>query len=193
MDIEQALPLQVEIKSRDPAGQQPVVRMEHMRWNQDIPDSLFSVDIPPGYARTELPKPSEEYLVKAFKTCAELSSGSFPPQFDSPKLMNFFWAYHPEVKHFMPEHDGIPGVTANLDDATLEQLRTCFVGSQFIDEIHESAQWRYFGSSVKYGDSGTVLLCWRPGNAANWRVIYGDLSAKELPLDQLPAMPATSP
>jgi len=167
--------------------------MEHMRWNQDIPDSLFSVDIPPGYTKIELPQPSEEYLIKALKVCAELSNGGFPPELESAKLVQFYQAHRPDMINFRPEHMGIPSITPEPDEATKAQGRIIVVGSHFVDELEETAVWRYFGSNVRYGDSNAVLLCWRPKDATNWRVIYGDLSVKGVAPDQMPPVPATVP
>jgi hypothetical protein len=193
MDIQQKLPAQIQITSLQPGQPQTVIRMEHIRWNQDIPDSLFSVDIPPGYTRKELPKPSEEYLIKAFKVFAELPGGGFPPEFDYGQFHRFFAEHCPKMKPFVLQTNGVPSLTRDLDDVTLEQARAVVTGVQFIEEIQESAQWHYFGPGVKYGDSNAILLCWRPKDATNWRVIYGDLSVKDVAPDQMPPMPATAP
>ena len=46
--------------------------------------------------------------------------------------------------------------------------------------------WRYAGQNVPFGDSQTPIFWYRPAGSATYRVIYADLSVKDVTADSLP-------
>jgi hypothetical protein len=48
------------------------------------------------------------------------------------------------------------------------------------------AIWHYAGSGVKLGDAGKAVFWYQPKGSASYRVIYGDLSVKDVAPADLP-------
>ena len=46
--------------------------------------------------------------------------------------------------------------------------------------------WHYQGKGVRLGDARTPICWYRPADAADYRVVYGDLSVRDVPADKLP-------
>lgn len=47
----------------------------------------------------------------------------------------------------------------------------------------------YTGNGVRLGEADKPIFWYRPANASMYRVIYGDLSVREVSKDALPATP----
>jgi outer membrane lipoprotein-sorting protein len=62
-------------------------------------------------------------------------------------------------------------------------------GLSFIMQMPPEAAAHYAGKGVKLGDALTPIFWYVPKDAKQGRVIYGDLSVKDVPLDQLPPDP----
>lgn len=45
---------------------------------------------------------------------------------------------------------------------------------------------QYRGAGVKLGDANTAILWWQHPGSTTYRVIYGDLTVKDLGLEELP-------
>jgi len=48
------------------------------------------------------------------------------------------------------------------------------------------SNWHYAGADVKFGDAEKAIFWYRPEGAETYRVIYGDLSAKDVAAENLP-------
>jgi len=46
--------------------------------------------------------------------------------------------------------------------------------------------WHYVGKGVEFGDANTAVFLYRPKGSKTYRVIYGDLSVKDVAPDNLP-------
>ena len=51
---------------------------------------------------------------------------------------------------------------------------------------HLSADWHYAGCGVKLGDAEKVIFWYRPRDSETYRVVYGDLSVKDVVPENLP-------
>lgn len=51
----------------------------------------------------------------------------------------------------------------------------------------KSDEFEYFGGGVKLGDAGTAIMWWRIKGAQTYRVVYGDLTVKDIDPSDLPA------
>ena len=57
----------------------------------------------------------------------------------------------------------------------------------FLQTIHMNQQdWHYAGQGVQLGDSDTAIFWYQPEGNTNYRVIFGDLTAKEVVPEDLP-------
>ena len=56
----------------------------------------------------------------------------------------------------------------------------------FIDGMNRENDWHYTGGGVALGDAETPIFWYKPNGAETYRVIYGDLSIRDVASDDLP-------
>jgi hypothetical protein len=56
----------------------------------------------------------------------------------------------------------------------------------FITQLIAERSWKYLGKGVKLGDKDRIICWYRPRGSRTYRVVYGDLSVKELEPKELP-------
>ena len=67
------------------------------------------------------------------------------------------------------------------------QIGMSFAKGMLFHQILESqGQWKYAGAGVKLGDASKAIFWYQPQGSATWRVIYGDLSVKDVTPENLP-------
>jgi len=59
-------------------------------------------------------------------------------------------------------------------------------GIMFVQMLPADGDWHYAGKDVKLGDVDTAIFWYRPADSETYRVIYGDLSAKDVSPENLP-------
>jgi hypothetical protein len=59
-------------------------------------------------------------------------------------------------------------------------------GIMFMTQLPAESNWRYAGENVKYGDAQTPIFWYQPSGSATYRVIYGDLSVRDVAPENLP-------
>ena len=52
--------------------------------------------------------------------------------------------------------------------------------------MKNEGKWRYAGDGVKLGDGPKAIFWYKPKDSQTWRVIYGDLSVKDINEEDLP-------
>ena len=55
--------------------------------------------------------------------------------------------------------------------------------------LQENEGWKYAGKGVKRGDAQTPIFWYVPKGSQQGQVVYGDLSVRDVPVDQLPPDP----
>ncbi len=170
----------------DPATQLPVrieatmigppktsVVMHNYEFNVELDKSLFSLEIPKGYKVLETDvdasKPTENDLIVALKFCRD-EAGEFPAGIDSVGIASFI------SKLLVKQGVGKEGPTKEQMQSVLKVSR----GSQFGLMLPATADAHYAGAKVKPGDAKQVVFWYRPEGAKKYRVVYGDLSVKEV-------------
>ena len=58
-------------------------------------------------------------------------------------------------------------------------------GIMFAQMLPADSDWHYAGKDVKLGDVNTAIFWYRPANSETYRVIYGDLSVKDVAPENL--------
>jgi outer membrane lipoprotein-sorting protein len=139
-------------------------------YNPKLDDSLFSLTPPEGYKVEErevmMSPPTEKDFTQGLKVCAELNENQFPDELTMTYLMEF--------------------VTNEKQDQVVYMLT-------FAREQHqEKHDWRYVGQGVKLGEKDKPVYWYQPEAGKPYRVVYGDLSLRDVDKDKLPAIqPAT--
>jgi outer membrane lipoprotein-sorting protein len=173
----------------DPETALPV-RMEH-KWRQmqfictdfefdvEMDESLFSMEIPEGYSalpKAELPIASstEQDLIESLRIWAEVILDDVFPRDLSTQV------YVDDVKKNR-------GKFATLQkEQKLELAMKMGPGFIFVQLLKAENDWHYVGKNVKLGDSESPVCWYRPEGSETYRVIYGDLSVKDVAPENLP-------
>ncbi len=56
----------------------------------------------------------------------------------------------------------------------------------FVANLPKESNWRYAGNGVKLGTADKAIFWYKPAGSEKYRVIYGDLSVKEINEADLP-------
>ena len=158
------------------------VVMTDFQFDVDLDDSLFSLTPPAGYTRIEVQadvsEVTEQDLIEYLRAWSSWTKdGTFPPTFNPMELQ--------KVSMEM-EQQGKFG-----DGQTTEQQRDrdamkMYRGIMFLTQLPADSNWRYAGEDVKFGDVDIAIFWYRPEGSQTYRVIYGDLSVKDVAPENLP-------
>jgi hypothetical protein len=189
VDPHEQLPVRMEVRSRTSAGAEVVAKMSNFRWNEPVSDSLFAMDVPPGYTLEQPQREgSEKALVDLLRICGQMSHGRFPQRLDATSVLDLFLKNDPERDAIQPQAQGDETPTSTyMDEKAKEMYRTCLRGLAFIDLVAENGSWQYRGQGVKLGDGAAPVCWWQTPGSATYRVIYGDLQIRDVEPARLPA------
>ena len=174
-DSQTNLPIRMEQKWRQ-------IHYEFTDFEFDVvlDESLFSMDIPEGYstlpkAALSLTGSTEQDLVETLRVWAEMiRDGVFPKDFNSQAFMDDMPKIRKRAAQDIKE--------GNQIEAPMKFAR----GWIFFRLLKPENDWHYVGKDVKFGD-GESPVCWyRPDGSETYRVIYGDLSVKDVAPENLP-------
>jgi hypothetical protein len=77
------------------------------------------------------------------------------------------------------------GFSEHLHDAK-SRMMPIVRGIMFVQELPDESNWRYTGKEATFGDTGATIFWYRPQGSKTYRVIYGDLSVKDVAPEDLP-------
>ena len=175
-DPETALPIRIEAQ----IGQGLSFIMKNFEFNADVDESLMSMDVPDGYTLQKtginLGNAAEADFVESLRIWAEIiGDGTFPEAIGTQSAM----AQMPVL---------IQKVTAmQVSEEKGTQIGMSFAkGMLFHQTLESQGKWNYAGAGVKLGDANTAIFWYQPKGSATYRVIYGDLSIKDVAAEDLP-------
>ena len=175
-DPETALPIRIEAQ----IGQEFSFAMKNFEFNAAVDESLVSMDVPDGYTlqktNIDLGNSTEENFVESLRIWAEIiGDGTFPEAIGTQSAMKQ-----------MPVL--IQKVTAmQVSEEKGTQIGMSFAKGMLFHQILESqGAWNYAGAGVKLGDAGKAIFWYQPQGSQTYRVIYGDLSVKDVAAEDLP-------
>jgi hypothetical protein len=175
-DAETALPIRIEAQ----IGQEFSFIMKNFEFDADVDESLVSMDVPEGYtldkAELDLGNASEEDLIESLRIWAEIiGDGTFPEAIGTQSAM----AQMPVL---------VQKVAAmQVSEEKGSEIGMSFAkGMLFHQTLEGQGQWTYAGADVKLGDANTAIFWYQPQGSATYRVIYGDLSVKDVAPENLP-------
>ncbi|MBN2180264.1 MAG: hypothetical protein JW715_00005, partial [Sedimentisphaerales bacterium] len=178
-DSQTRLPIRIEQK-----GRQIQFVCTDFQFDIEMDESLFSMEIPEGYPAPpmlgEIPISAmlggtEQDLVEFLRIYAEIILDGVFPEDLSPKV----WIDDAEKNRnkFTQLSE-----EQNQKGPPLKFAR----GWVFFRLLKAENDWHYVGNGVKLGD-GESPVCWyRPDGSQTYRVIYGDLSVKDVAPEDLP-------
>jgi hypothetical protein len=61
-------------------------------------------------------------------------------------------------------------------------------GFTFVQQLPSESEWHYAGKDVRLGDADKAIFWYRPKASPACRVVYADLTVKEVEPDNLPSL-----
>ncbi len=175
-DAETALPLRIEVTE---GGEHFV--MKNIEFDVPVDVLQVSMDVPAGYTLQDKPfdmsQFSEKDLVETLRIWAEIiNDGVFPDEVTTEAQMQI-----------MPKLIEKIGQLQGLNEQQMTQIGVTFgKGMIFRQMLGNAGQWKYVGAGVKLGDAETPVCWFRAPDSQTYRIIYGDLSVRDVDEQDLP-------
>jgi len=174
-NLKTAVPIRVELR----IGQLFVV-LKNFKFDEPIDDSQVSMDVPRGYTLQEgevdFTKGTEQDFIESLRVWAKmLLDGRFPEAVGTKQYMTQM----PLIGEKLAQ-SGISEEEAGKLGMTLPR------GMFFLQMLETDGKYHYAGKGVKLGDADKAIFWYKPEGSETYRVIYGDLSAKDVSEENLP-------
>jgi outer membrane lipoprotein-sorting protein len=185
-DPKTRMPVRIETSTPSNPNRKPAIYSDFV-FNADLDESLFSLEPPAGYKvqkQTMDASPAQEKdLIETFRRYAQLRGGTLPDRLD---LSVFTKLFQKDWAKSHPMKGGFPGDKEM--QAQLNGLLKFTRGISFaFEQLPREADAHYAGKGVKVGAADTPIFWYRPKDAKKYRVIYADLSVREV--DKAPSVP----
>lgn len=160
------------------------IAMSDITFDVQLDESLFSLEIPDGYSvkklRQNLAEPTEEDFIESFRIWCEHMDGKFPSVMERSALNEFMKFQKEKIKE--------KGVEPSLEDVMRLQQTIIDMtrGFLFYTSLPADSDWKYVGKDAKFGDADAPIFWHRPKDSSTYRVIYADLSVKNVAPEDLP-------
>jgi len=178
-DPDTALPIRIERTAKE--GIDKTV-LSNIAFDVELSDELFDMTLPEDYcvmnmATEEFKVPfelTEAHLVEELTTTARGLGGTFPTRFGRGRPgEEALEKYFAETRRAVPVEGG----------------GTPMLGTEFLKRLPEDSDWQYVGEDVKLGDAKKPVCWWKTPGSKTYRVIYGDLSIRDIEPGDLPKIP----
>lgn len=178
-DPDTALPIRIERTAKE--GIDKTV-LTNITFDVELDDELFDMTPPEDYcvmnmATEEFRVPfelTEAHLVEELTTSARGLGGTFPTRFGRGR----------------PGKQAIEKAMAERRLAVpVEGGGTPMLGTEFLKRLPEGSDWQYVGEDVKLGDATKAVCWWKLPGSKTYRVVYGDLSVRDVEPNDLPPIP----
>ena len=172
--------VRVEIEYSSSPGMNTI--MTDFQFNAELDDSLFSLTPTEGYNRMEVQADvstvTEEDLIAYLQMWSTWTKdGTFPPTFNPIQL--------PKVTAEMIKQGKFGEGETSQQQRQTEAMQM-YRGIMFVTQLPAESNWRYAGENVKYGDAETPIFWYKPEGSQTYRVIYGNLSIRDIAPENLP-------
>jgi len=174
-DPKTALPRRIEQKT--PNMQ---IVCDNLQFDVVLDESRFSMEIPDSYVIQEtaidFQKSSESDFIEALRIWAEvIEDGQFPDNIDLGNIVKI----GPKLEQGLKR--------AKLTEQQQLEVATRFAqGLVFLRFFKGEGKWHYAGKGVKLGEADKAIFWYQPKDSESYRVIYGDLSVKDVAPSDLP-------
>ena len=168
-------PLRIELR----IGQMSFI-MKNFQFDVPVEDALLSMELPAGYteedATADLTDVNEQDFVESLRIFAEvIGDGVFPEAVGTETTMKQMPVLVEKAQQKGISEEEIGQLGAQLGR-----------GMIFHQTLETQGQWHYAGAGVKLGDAEKAIFWYLPENSETYRVIYGDLSVKDVSPEDLP-------
>ncbi len=175
-DPKTAVPIRVELR----LGREFFVVLKNFKFDVHVEESQISMKMPEGYkleeAEVDFTKGTEEDFIESLRIWAEvLLDGKFPEAVGTEQYMK-----------------KVPLLGEKLVQSGLSVDEAGKVGMKFpqgmffLQLLETDGKYHYAGKGVKLGEADKAIFWYQPKDSATYRVIYGDLSVKDVAPENLP-------
>lgn len=177
VDVKTDLPVRMESQTGFNADGTKTVVYSDFVFDAPLDASLFRMTPPEGYQTQEIPlvidhaAPVEKDLVDLLGEYARRSGGRFPNDLQMPSLLDVL----KEIKL----------TKAGLDPATNAWIARVGKGVGLVWAMPPDSDARYTGKGVQLGQADRPIFRYRPQGSTTYRVIYGDLTVKDVEPDRI--------
>jgi hypothetical protein len=174
-DAKTTLPVRIEVQQ----GQSFTI-LKNIEFDVPVEDSLVSMDVPAGYTLHETTLDMREFSEQDFVETLRLWSqlvldGKFPEAL--------------RLEDLMGQMRGIGEKIERLDIPGPEKMQLgmrLWRGYTFFHVVAHDGAYRYAGRGAKLGEAERPVFWYQPQGSPTWRVIYADLSARDVAPEDLP-------
>ena len=180
-DPNTALPIQIETVS-DENGRKRTL-MSDIRFDIELDERLF--EPPADYCLLDLETQvlttpfelTEQHLLEGLAVYPKYLDGKFRTRYIGGRPLT------DEVRQKCRAE------VERIENWSEEEGHQSTLGCAFIEQLPEGSDYQYVGEDVQLGDA-TKAVCWyKPQGSATYRVVYGDLSVRDVEPNDLPAVP----
>jgi hypothetical protein len=157
------------------------VVLKNFQFDVHVDESQVSMEVPEGYKLEEteidFTKGTEEDFIESLRIWAEvLLDGKFPEVVGTEQYMKTMPLLGEKL------------VQSGLSDEEVgKKVGMIFPRAMFfLQTLEIDGKYHYAGKGVKLGDADKAIFWYRPKGAEKYRVIYGDLSVKDVSKEDLP-------
>jgi outer membrane lipoprotein-sorting protein len=175
-DAKTALPIRIDLR----IGQGYSI-LKNFELDVPVDESLLSMEVPAGYTKKDTQfdfgNATEQDFVESLRVWAKvLGDGTFPDAIGTENAMKE-----------MPMLGQKVGAL-NLSKEQATQMGITFGKGMLFHQIIDTSgdDWHYAGAGVKLGDASKAVFWYQPQGSDTYRVIYGDLSVKDVAPEDLP-------
>ncbi|KKL12349.1 hypothetical protein LCGC14_2536640, partial [marine sediment metagenome] len=158
--------------------------MSDFKFDVELDESLFSLDVPEGYTveekQLDFKEASTEDLVEMLRIWIKVRGGTFPDALTPAHFIK-------DCKDI--EHGKLEAQAFAQELAKKDGLKVSLTISRAIMLLAQHSEAHYAGKGVKLGDAETAVFWYKPTDSETYKVIYGDLSVKDVAEENLPAKP----
>ncbi len=187
-DAKTLMPIRIEYSMGEMTGHEGTVIMSDIVFDVELDESLF--EVPEGYEvhtmQYDASLPGEEDFIQVLRLWTETTDGKFPSELNTKTIFGEFFKALPEKTGLKFEEGKAPDLSDPKFQKFLEILTKITRGIMFAHTLGEDCDWHYTGKDVKFGDVDTAIFWYRPEGSETYRVIYGDLSVKDVAPENLP-------
>lgn len=195
-DAENGYPVQWEMNIVTNEGKTEMhMLIDDFQWDTEVDSREFVPVIPEGYTSMgtiQIPKMDETAAINGFQKYVELT-GEYPKTLSVMELMQGMGKYqaqialaHPEWKELGKKLEaGSAEYQQQMVQMIIQEMMPIQALGMFYAKLISDQKDPVYDNQVTPGDSGAILLRWKL-DENTYKVIYGDLTTGEVPMNQLP-------
>ena len=171
--------VQVDQKYASAPGMNKIIK--NIKFDVVLDNSLFSLTPPAGYKpfgselKSDVSAETEKVFIDWLRWWVGANvDDTFPPMVAGSEIAKVVMDMGRQGK-LKGSAWGSPEVGQQMFNAML-----------FVSKLPKDSNWRYMGENVKFGTSDKAIFWYMPKGSQNYRVIYGDLSVREVSPENLP-------